>query len=133
MKNVKLLCSVVLVAGITLSGTAMADRGHGYGGRGHGHVGVGLYIGGPYLYPYGYYPPYPYGYYPPVIITPAPAQPPVYIEQQQPVQAPPAVIQQAAPENYFWYHCANPDGYYPYIKECPAGWQKVTPTPPPQP
>jgi hypothetical protein len=131
MKNVKLLCSVVLVAGMTLSGTAMADRGHSYGGRGHGHVGVGLYIGGPYLYPY--YPPYPYGYYPPVIITPAPAQPTIYIEQQQPVQAPPAVIQPVAPENYYWYHCANPDGYYPYIKECPAGWQKVTPTPPPQP
>jgi len=64
MKNVKLLCSVVLVAGMMLSQTAMADRGHGYGGRGHSHVGVGLYIGGPYLYPY--YPPYPYGYYPPV-------------------------------------------------------------------
>jgi hypothetical protein len=139
MKNTKLLSGVVLLAGMVLSGTAMADRGHGYGGHNRGHASIGFYIGAPYMhpyypaYPYAYAPPYPYGYYPPVIINQAPVEPPIYIEQQAPVQVPPAASQQASPESYYWYHCASPDGYYPYIKECPAGWQKVSPTPPPQP
>jgi len=105
-----------------------------YGGYGHGyrHGGVGIYIGAPYMYPY--YPPYPYAYYPPVVpVVIAPAPPPVYIEQQQPIQIAPEIPQQAIPATNYWYHCGNPDGYYPYIKECPGGWQKVTPTPPAQP
>lgn len=128
MKKFKLLCGLLLLVGASVSGTAFADRGHG----GHGHVGVGLYFGVPYSYPYyaspyygsPYY--YPYSYYPPVVVTPA--QPPVYIEQQstQPVSP-------QASESYYWYHCDKPEGYYPYIKDCPGGWQKVTPTPPPQP
>jgi len=125
MKSINLLCGLMMLAGITVSGIAQADR------HGHSHVGVGLYFGVPY--PHYYYPPpyyyYPYPYYPPMVAVPT--QPPVYIEQEsaQPVpqQAP------AAPENYYWYHCDKPDGYYPYIKECPGGWQKVVPTPPPQP
>lgn len=24
-----------------------------------------------------------------------------------------------------WYHCSNPDGYYPYIKNCRSGWESV--------
>jgi len=24
-----------------------------------------------------------------------------------------------------WYHCASPDGYYPYVKECKGGWESV--------
>ncbi len=131
MKNTKLLCGLMLIAGMVISGSALADRG--YGGRGGhgGHVGVGLYFGVPY--PYSYYPypypyAYPYGYYPPVVVTPA--QPPVYVEQG----AVPPASQQApiVSDNYYWYHCDNPNGYYPYIKECPSGWQKVTPTPPSQ-
>ena len=125
MKNMKILCNALWLTSLTLSGTAMA-----YGGYGYRHEGVGIYIGTPYIYPY--YPAYPYAYYPPVIIAP-PAPPTVYIEQQQPVQIAPSTPQQAAPTNNFWYHCGNPDGYYPYIKECPSGWQKVTPTPPSQP
>lgn len=133
MKSMKLFCGLMLLAGVTISGSAMADRGYGgHGGHG-GHFGVGLYFGVPY--PYSYYPypypyAYPYGYYPPVVVTPA--QPPVYVEQGA---APPSSSSQQAPivsDNYYWYHCDNPNGYYPYIKECPGGWQKVTPTPPSQ-
>ena len=133
MKKIKLLCGLMLVAVVSMSGTALADRGHGGHGGGHGggHFGFGLYLGAPY-YPYSYYPypypyAYPYGYYPPTVVTPA--QPPVYIEQGTSQEAP----QQAPAEsdNYYWYHCDKPDGYYPYIKECPGGWQKVAPTPPP--
>jgi hypothetical protein len=86
----------------------------------HGwRTNVGVYVGpgwGPVWYP----PPY---YYPPqVIVVPPPAPPPVYIEQQQeaaPTAAP------ASAGNQHWYYCASAKGYYPYIKECPGGWQKV--------
>jgi hypothetical protein len=38
-----------------------------------------------------------------------------------------------APEGYdggggpggSWYHCSNPEGYYPYVKSCPKGWEEV--------
>ncbi len=143
MKSMKLFCGLMMLAGVTISGSALADRGHGgsgghggYGGHGSygghgGHFGMGLYFGVPY--PYSYYPypyAYPYDYYPPVVITPA--QPPVYVEQGA---MPPSTSPQQAPNtsnNYYWYHCDNPDGYYPYVKECPSGWQKVVPTPPSQ-
>jgi len=141
MKNIKLLCGLMLLVGVSISGAALADRGHGgHGGHGFGHVGVGFYFGAPY--PYSYYPSpyypspyypspyyYPYPYYPPVVSVPA--QPQAYIEQGSTQPAP--QLAPATSENYYWYHCDKPDGYYPYIKECLVGWQKVTPTPPPQP
>lgn len=103
--------AVVLAAG---TGSAWADRGHS-----HSSVHFGVMVG-PYWdpwyvprpYPYPYYPPYP-----PVIIERAP---PVYIEQ---TPAPPP------PQTNYWYYCPSAKGYYPYVKECPGGWQKVAPQP----
>ena len=92
-------------------GAALARGGHGHGGA---HWGV--FIGAPWGW---YYPP-PYWYAPPVVVQSAP---PVYIERG----AAPASQEDDA---YYWYHCSRPEGYYPYIKECPGGWQKVVPTPP---
>jgi len=129
MKNSKWLTGLMMIAGIFVSGSAMAD--HFHGGHGGPHVGLGFYFGAPYPYPYyasPYYYPYPYAPYPQVITVPAP-QPPVYIEQGSAQSTPqPSAAPQA---NNFWYHCDNPNGYYPYIKECPGGWQQVSPTPPP--
>lgn len=126
MKSIILLCGLILLAGVSVSGAALADHWHG-------HVGVGFYFGGPY--PGYYYPPYyypypyyPYPYYPPAVV--APAQPPVYIEQGGAQPAP--QLAPAPQASSYWYHCDKPEGYYPYIKECPGGWQKVVPTPPPQ-
>ena len=86
-------------------------------------VGVGLYfgvpIGGGWGYPY-YYPPYPY--YPPATVV-VPAQPQTYIEQ-----APQAAPAQPAQQHY-WYYCPDSRAYYPYVRDCPAGWQRVSPTP----
>lgn len=145
MKTVK-QCAFLVLAMIAMSllpsGSALAGHGHGGGhwhghGGGHVHGSVGIFLGpsfGPY-YPgfygdpffYGYPPPY-YGYPAPVIVTPQ--QPPVYIEQapQYQTDAPQSYSEQQ--QEYFWYHCKKPEGYYPYIKDCPAGWQKVTPEPP---
>ncbi|HUY04874.1 MAG TPA: hypothetical protein VMV33_16465 [Rhodocyclaceae bacterium] len=37
-----------------------------------------------------------------------------------------------APDGRWWYHCAKPEGYYPYVKRCLVGWEKLSPTPPGQ-
>jgi hypothetical protein len=126
----------VLVLFATLaSGSAMAQHGgHGYGhGYGYGgNVRFGISLGFP-LYAPGYYPPY-YGYpaytYPaPVYPYPAPvmgySSPPVYVEQGI-AQAAPAPSQAQGD----WYYCAASKTYYPYVRECPSGWQRVPAQPP---
>lgn len=85
---------------------------NGYGGYGFNRYGFGGYG-------YPYYPPV-YAYPPAVVV---PSTPPVYIQQEtQPIPA----------QTNYWYYCKNPDGYYPYIKDCPAGWLPVSPIPPGQ-
>ena len=116
MHNSRKLAAVLAAVCSFYSG---ADWAHGRGGHFRGHSGFGFYFGAPF-YPFPYYRPY-YPYYPPAVVT-VPAEPPVYIQQSPPVAEP-------YPEGY-WYYCNNPDGYYPYIKECPGGWQQVEPTPP---
>lgn len=94
--------------------------------RSHTYVGIGVGVGGPVYRPWGWYSPWPWYDYPPVYYPPPPppvviqTQPPVYIEQPQ---AP-----TAAATNY-WYYCAPTKGYYPYVKDCPEGWQRVSPRP----
>ncbi|MDO8788116.1 MAG: hypothetical protein Q7J42_08615 [Sulfuritalea sp.] len=124
MKTIKLLIALLLL-GAGGIGNAWADRGHGHVRFG---VMIGPYWGAPWHYPPPryYYPPY----YPPVVIErPVPQ---VYIEQQQEPAAPPPAPVAAAPASY-WYYCAAAQGYYPYVKECPGGWQKVLPQPQGQP
>ncbi len=36
----------------------------------------------------------------------------------------------AAPEEQgWWYWCRSSNAYYPYVKSCAEGWQKVPPQP----
>jgi len=112
---------VIILLGALASGAALADRG--------GHVRFGVFIGapvfGPWYYPAPYYySPYPYPYYYPPVVT-VPAAPPTYIEQGSGGQAAPTQSQA------YWYYCADANAYYPYVKECPGGWQRVAPQPPP--
>ncbi len=111
---------------ILLIGTA--GMGNAWADRGHAHIGVmvGPYWG-PWYYPSTYY--YP-PYYPPVVVESS--DPQVYLEQQRAASAAPAAPGAAASGN-FWHYCASPKGYYPYVKECPGGWKKVSPQPPAQP
>ena len=37
------------------------------------------------------------------------------------------------PQAQYWAYCRSPQGYYPYVSECPAGWLPVAPTSPPPP
>ena len=150
MRSLRLTMIIVgLALSLMASGMASADRSSGGGGhqggyyRGGGHQGgyyrgggyqggyyrgnVGVVIGGPfwgspwynpsYYYPYQ---PYYYPYYAPTVEVPA--EPPVYIEryQSKPSSTPSGV----------WYYCSDSKTYYPYVKECPGGWQTVPAEPP---
>ena len=91
---------------------------HGHGGF-HGHDGFrgrfGFFIGAPLFWPPPYYPSYGYPYrYPPAVVIER--QPQMYIQR----------------EPYYWYYCPEPSGYYPYVQNCPRGWQQVVPSAPPQ-
>jgi hypothetical protein len=115
-----------LIIALLFLGTAGAERAWADRGR-HGHVGVFIDpFWGPWYYPPGpyYYP----TYYPPVVVSPPAPQ--VYIEP--PLTTTPAVPAEpnAAMTGNYWYYCAATKTYYPYVKECPSGWQRVSPQPP---
>jgi hypothetical protein len=119
-------------AALAASGVAWADRGgHSHGHRG-ARVGIGVYLGPGIGYPvyrpaYPYYQPYPYGWSPPVMAVPA--EPPVYIERGNDAPAYSGGTNGQLPQGY-WYRCNEPDGYYPYITQCPGGWLQVPAQPP---
>jgi hypothetical protein len=114
MKMVKVILAFMFLFASTAGNMAWA---HG----GHAHVGV--YFGGPVFWPWYYSAPY---YGPAYNTTTVITQPaPVYIEQ---TPGPAPALAPSSSSNS-WYYCNNPDGYYPYVKECPAGWQRVAPQP----
>jgi hypothetical protein len=83
----------------------------------HGSVrfGIGIGIPGPWYYP----PPpvyYPYPYYPPAVVVPPPSS---YVEQA------PASAYSTHPVQSSYYYCAASKSYYPYVRECPGGWEQV--------
>jgi hypothetical protein len=81
----------------------------------HGHYPHRGFVGGGvgFGYPWGWWYPPPYYYYYPV-----PFESVTYIEQAD----------TAAPEaERWWYYCESSTSYYPYVRECPAGWERVPP------
>ena len=83
------------------------------------------YWGPHHYYPSPYYSPYYSAYY-------APVSPPMYVEQE-PVNAPVAQAPATVPEpqSSYWYYCGSSRAYYSYVRECPGGWQRISPQPPP--
>jgi len=80
--------------------------------------GPGYY---PYYYPYyPYYDPYPYPY-----AGAGQSQPQAYIER--PAQS--TQRSQPSTPSGLWYFCPGSKTYYPYVKECPGGWNTVIPRP----
>ena len=66
---------------------------------------------------------------PPVVVGP-----PAVVGSSSPAPGvvEPAPVHQEQPQTaarQYWYYCQDPAGYYPYVKECPRGWQPVSPTP----
>jgi hypothetical protein len=97
------LAAAVAVGCLAASGAASAHW------RGVVWVGPGpFWWGAPY---------YPYYYPPPVVVAD-----PVYMQPNPGVQVP-------APPTY-WYYCRQSNTYYPYVSNCPSGWEQVAPQPP---
>ena len=42
-----------------------------------------------------------------------------------PYQPPTAVVAAPSTATQYWYYCANPAGYYPYVPQCAVAWQAV--------
>jgi hypothetical protein len=124
--GIVLLATVLFASAIpghTRSGGHSFRGGHGFHGGhrfhgGHGWGGVGVSIGvGPYWWPYSY--PYAYPY-----VYPYTYSPPIYVQPSQPLSIQPP----SSPP--VWYYCANPEGYYPSVQQCPGGWRRVASSPP---
>ena len=116
MKQRKL--ALLLLAGLVAAGAtlfAIARGGHSGGGRSSGgydslyrseHISSRAPVTGPVFAPW--YPAPPYWYY------------------EQTVAVPPYIERDPAASGY-WFFCKAAGIYYPYIRECPAGWQEVAP------
>lgn len=128
----KTIAPVALAVAAALPSTAALADGYRHHGH-HGHGGhFGFYIGAPIWGP-SYYPYEPaYAYYPPTRVITVPAAPTVYVERA----APPVYVERdaysAAPsgQSDWWYYCGSSRSYYPYVRECRDGWQRVAPLPP---
>src|SRR2546426_4778154 len=99
---------------------------HGGGWHGRHHffgprVFLGVGVAAPFWwYPYGYAYPYPYAY-------------PAYSPPEVAESSPQTSIQPDTQAQQSCHDCQSPQGYYPYVKECPGGWQQVAPQPPQPP
>jgi len=148
MKSPTKAVLALAIVGFGIGGAteAFADGRHGVRGFGvHGRAPIvahhhrsaarwGLFVGVPlamssaywgprYFYRGPYYSPY----YPTVIAVPA--SPPTYIEQS-PTASEESAAATPALEPGYWYYCTESQTYYPYVRECPSGWQRVSPQPP---
>jgi hypothetical protein len=112
MKRTTLAGLSLFLVAILASSAALANGGYRHGYRSHAHFG--FYFGAPAYW----YSPAPYYYYPPAYYPAAPAQPTVYIERGNGASQP----EQSQGQ---WYYCPEANAYYPYVKQCAAGWQKV--------
>ncbi len=110
--------TALLAISLFVAALAAADAdAHGPRGRVH----LGIHLGAPWYYPFWYHPWYPAPYYSESVVVQR-SEPPVYVERDEPASAPQG----------WWYYCEQSKSYYPYVKSCPSGWQKVAPTPRPE-
>ncbi|HEY9531276.1 MAG TPA: hypothetical protein VIQ55_07795 [Burkholderiales bacterium] len=111
MKRLALILLVALLA--IASGSALA--------HGRGRVTLGFHFGGPlgWYHPWYYAPP-PVYYYPSAPVVVQPPAPTTYVERSD-------VVPEGTAS---WYFCRESNGYYPYVKACPGGWERVPARPP---
>ena len=116
-----IMALLALVAGTLATDSAFAwgglSVGVNFGFPGYGPV---PFYAAPPFYPAPIYYPPPVYYSAPVVIQPTP---PVYVQRNDYFPAP------TAPSQSFWYYCSDSRAYYPYVKNCPGGWQTVSPSP----
>lgn len=112
MKRISIALLLVVLGSIA-SGPALA----------HVHGRIGIAIGVPLFWPW-YYPPY---YSPPIVVQ---APPRVYVRSSPPVYVERRRERETDEPSGYWYYCSRPKGYYPYVKHCSRGWERVLPEPP---
>jgi hypothetical protein len=101
-----------------------------HGGAAYYGYGSPYRYGSPYHRPWGWGPPSVIWAPPPVVVAPPavliPPQPTVYVERS-PLELQPSspAAPPAAAATAYWYYCATSRAYYPYVAECPTGWQPV--------
>ncbi len=137
----RMAAAIVLLAGFATA-APVAAHGDSRGGRGDWAAPTVRfhfwYYGGPYWWPRGYSydgAPYylvapPYFAVPPYVAPPPQAAPPVYIEREPAESRSPP--QAADPDRASWFFCPAANGFYPYVRECPSGWERVPALPPSQ-
>jgi hypothetical protein len=118
--RLSLACGIVLALMMAVSTPSEAwSRGHDHHFRGDVRVwwGPRVVVGPPVVFgpPVVWARPYPYSYGRSVV-----------------VESPPTYVHQDPAASGHWYYCQSPQGYYPYVQQCPGGWLQVAPTPPPQ-
>ena len=106
--------TALLAISFFVAAVAAADA-DAHGPRGRVHFGV--HIGAPW-YPLWHPWYFPGPYYSETVVVQR-SEPPVYVERDEPAAASPG----------WWYYCEQSKTYYPYVKSCAGGWQKVTPRP----
>lgn len=123
MQRLRVMVGVAVLAAVLVPGLAAADRG----GR-HRGASIGLFMGAPIYWgwpgPYYVYPPPPYTVFPQY----AP-YPPYYAYPPRERETPPVYIEREREgrESGYWYYCRHPEGFYPDVKDCPDGWERVAP------
>lgn len=110
-KTIKILSAILLIL-LLVPIPTFARGGHG------GHFRTSIWIGPGFFPLWGF--PAPYYYTPPPVIVQQPATEYYFLTAPEQKEQEPA----------YWYYCRKPEGYYPYVKQCPEGWMKVVPTNP---
>ena len=110
--------------------------GYWYGGWGWPYFGLGVAAGAILSYPYysyPYYPYYSYPYYDPYVYAPAYSPRVIYRQRgdaytDEEGYSEPATTRSSSGGT--WYYCRQSNAYYPYVKRCSGGWEKVPAIPP---
>ncbi len=142
MKRLFLGLMVVVLSLGWVGPSEAGSRGSGHGGHGGRHHGGyfgghggrhhGGYFGGHHYQHY-----YRHGHHDyhwetlllfgaPYLLSLLPPYP-----TREPVAAP-AVPTGYVEQTGYWYYCTDPEGYHPYVKDCPGGWMQVVPSEPPR-
>jgi len=105
-------------SGASRAGRSRVERSEA--SRRHDHDWADFLKESPYSRPKFYY--WPYYTFQPYSSPPAvtPFSPPAYIDQGTALN-----FQSPGPNST--NYCSSPAGYYPYVQECPSGWQRIEP------
>ena len=123
-KGILVLTLAILL--VMIAGDVLAQRGSRSSGRGshaqrhhsghhHHHRHSRSYTSFGFMYNMspGYYP----WYGSSVVAIPVERGPVSYIQRSE----------GDAPAENYWFYCSQPQGYYPWVKECQGSWQRIRP------